>query len=305
MRMGRWKGWPLVGLALGLGGCATTGATLGSGVGDRLTDEAPYYAGRRVPVAPESVLLLPIGYQAGAAQEAIFDPRAGSGTAMAALLREMNAYVDSLGVAVVLDPGYFEARGTAPDVQFGCEQEGILGECDSDSRDVAVQGKPWMRLAVGRPSASWVSSVRREMERTGTRHALVLTLEVGQYWTHQRNLAGAKEVRLGTGHDQPVPWLTSLDQPVQVLQLTGALVDAEGKAVRIGAEGLVARSTNLLVTSVGGQALIRDEEIERVRTERREELPGAPLVWKAALRTMVWELVGRGSVTLSGASRSP
>jgi hypothetical protein len=83
-------------------------------------------------------------------------------------------------------------------------------------------------------------------------------VEIGQYWPHQRNLRGDKEVRLGTGHAVRVPWLTALDQPVQVLQLTGALVDPSGRAERVGAEGLVARRTNLLLLSVGVFELLTD-----------------------------------------------
>ncbi|HZA51832.1 MAG TPA: hypothetical protein VE549_13900 [Myxococcaceae bacterium] len=37
-----------------------------------------------------------------------------------------------------------------------------------------------------------------------------------------------------------LPWLTSLETPVSVLQLTGALIDRSGQAVRIGAEGSAA-----------------------------------------------------------------
>lgn len=40
---------------------------------------------------------------------------------------------------------------------------------------------------------------------------------------------------------------------MNVLQLTGALIDRDGKAVRIGAEGMLARRTRLLVSSIGGQ----------------------------------------------------
>jgi hypothetical protein len=93
-----------------------------------------------------------------------------------------------------------------------------------------------------------------------------------------------------------VPFLTSLDTPAQVLQLTGALIDRDGSAIRIGAEGLFARRTGVLVTSLGAQELLTDEDIERVRTGRRDELPGRPLVWQAALRNLVAELTGRPEV---------
>lgn len=272
------------------GGCATTGATLNSGVGDRLLEHPPYSAGSGALSGSGRIGHVPIAYQRGGSQEEFLDPEGGRGTPVGVLLEEMNAYLDSLGASVRLevpDP----QPGVRPDVYFGCEQN-PGGECVAESRDVAVQGRPWMKLAVGRPSRAWVAPVRSALGEAGAAGTLVITLEVGQYWTRQRNVLGQKEVRLGTDHDVPVPWLTSLDQPVSVLQLTGALVDRDGRAVRIGAEGLLARRTNLLLSSVGAQALIRDEDVQSLRTRRRDDLPGRPLVWQAALRNLVAELTG-------------
>lgn len=273
-------------------GCATTGATLNSGVGDRLLEHPPYAAGNGHLSGSGRIAHLPIAYQRGGSQEAFFDPEGEPGTPVAALLRDMNAYLDSLGVSVRLAVADAEP-GIRPDVYFGCEQN-PAGECVANSRDVSVQGRPWMKLAVGRPSETWVVPVRRSLDRAGAAGTLVITLEVGQYWTRQKDFLGRKEVRLGDGYDVPVPWLTSLDQPVSVLQLTGALVGRDGRAVRIGAEGLVARRTSLLVSSVGGQALIRDEDVESLRTKRRDDLPGRPLVWQEALRSLVAELTHEG-----------
>jgi hypothetical protein len=81
---------------------------------------------------------------------------------------------------------------------------------------------------------------------------------------------------------------------VPVLQITGALVGPDGRAIRIGAEGLHARRTGLLEGSIGLRTLITDEEAERVRSLRRDDLPGRPLVWQAALRRLVAELTGLG-----------
>lgn len=272
--------------------CATAGATLNSGVGDRLMEHPPYAAGNGRLSGSGRIAHVPIAYQRGGSQEAFLDPESEPGTPVAELLDEMNAYLDSLGASVRLAVPDAE-RGTRPDVYFGCEQN-PGGECVADSREVAVQGRPWMKLAVGRPSKSWVVPVRSALDRAGADGTLVITLEVGQYWTRQRDILGRKEVRLGDGYDVAVPWLTSLDQPVSVLQLTGALVGRDGRAVRIGAEGLVARRTNVLLSAVGAQALIGDEDVESLRTRRREDLPGRPLVWRAALRSLVAELTDEG-----------
>jgi hypothetical protein len=189
-------------------------------------------------------------------------------------------------------------RGTAPDVQLGCETNGT-DECTRGSEGVAQrENEPFMRLAVGRPSDEWTSGLRSALDGTGAERALMLTLEVGQYWTRQRNDRGDKEVQLGTSYSVGVPWLTSLDTPVSVLQLTGALIGRDGKAIRIGGEGLLARRTPLLASAVGAQALLRDEDVERARTARRDDLPGRPLVWQVAMRNLVAELTGHSELAV-------
>ena len=271
--------------------CATTGATFGSGVGDRMMKDPPYYAGASVAGDSARVGHLPVAYQRGGSQAPIFDPGSDAGSPTAALLAEMNAFLDSLGVtkriAISAAP-----PGTPPDVHFGCETD-ATGDCErSDSTGAMGRGNTTnMRLAVGRPSPEWTASAANAMTGAGVARALVVTLEVGQYWVTQSGLRGDKSVKLGTGHTASLPWLSSVETPVTVLQLTGALVSPDGRAVRIGAEGLVAKRTRLLVSAIGGQELLSDEDVNRLRTERRDDLPGRPLVWQVALRELVRQLV--------------
>jgi hypothetical protein len=284
---------PLSFIAVSCVACATTGSTLGSGVGDAYRESPPYYAGGRVSSEVVSrVAHLPIGYQRGATQTPNFDPTAGLGTPTARLLAEMNAYLDSLGVTTRVDAAVGASQGTPPDVQFGCPADPSDEECERGRETNADQRQ--MRLAVGRPSAGWIEWAAGAADRAGAQAVLVLSLETGQYWTRQSGrFGGRKSVELGTDYSQPVPWLTSLDTPAHVLQITGALIGRDGRAIRIGAEGLVARRTNVLLSGVGAQAQLTDDDVERVRTMRRDELPGRPLVWQAAIRTLVSELTGK------------
>ena len=269
----------------------TTGSTFRSGVGDDFLASPPYYSGARVSSIPR-IVHLPIGYQRGAAQAPMFDPPAGRGSPTATLLAEMNAYLDSLGVTTRVDAPAGPSRGTPPDVHFGCARDPADEDCESGQG--ADEDDRRMRLAVGRPSADWVAWAAAAAERAQAAGVLVLTLEVGQYWVRQKGrFGGRKTVELGTDYSQNVPWLTSIDTPAQVLQLTGALIGPDGRAIRIGAEGLFARRTGPLVSSIGAQEVLTDEDVERVRTRRRDELPGRPLVWQAALKTLVAELTGR------------
>lgn len=259
-------------------GCATTGATFRSGVGDTFLSEAPWYAGAP---AGGSIAHLPVMFQAGATQPASFDPSAADGTPLAGLLRDMTTYVDSARAGA---PRIRTApAGTPPDVHFGCE---LMPDDECESYD----GRR-MRLAVGRPSAEWIAAAADAAASAGAERVLVLTLEVGNYMPRQRGLT-KKEIRLGTDYTLELPFLTALDKPVSVLQLTGVLVGRDGYAVRIGAEGLMARRTGIVMSGFGMQALIASEDVEQFRTLRRTDLPGQPLVWQVAIDNMLAQLTG-------------
>ena len=144
-----------------------------------------------------------------------------------------------------------------------------------------------MQLSVGRPSSSWVQWLNGRASDAGPGTTLVVTLEIGQYLMRQEGLAGTKVLELGTNHRARLPWLTSLETPVTVLQLTAALVDRDGRALRIGAEGFHARRTRLAVSAIGAQELLTDEDVRAAREARRDDLPGTPLAWQVALLDLV------------------
>ncbi len=286
--------------------CASTGATLNSGVGDAFPVHPPYYAGApQTAVATDTsrIAHLPVEFQRGASQSAIFDPRSGTGTPTAALLAEMSAYLDTLmrGPAISVrlttpDGGTSDATLIPPDVRFGCVT--VTGasddECEVRGDGGALgRGHQPLKLAVGRPSAAWTARMRESLVGAGAGRVLVVSLEVGQMLLRQKGLRGNKELELGTGHTARMPWLTSLETPVAVLQLTGALIDQDGKAIRIGAEAFQAKRTSFLASSAGAQALLADEDVAEARTRRRDDLPDHPLAWQVALRLLVSQLTGR------------
>ena len=289
-------------LPLLVAACATTGATFRSGVGDAHLERPPYYAGARVLAEAKPIGHLPIAYQRGATQAPIFDPKGDQSSAVASLLAEMNGYLDSLGVttALVKSGATVSLRGTPPDVIFGCETD-PAGDCLTPGAvtEGAFQRSgddPTMRLAVGRPSAEWVADARAALDAVGAGRTLLLTLEVAPYRITRTGWRNDKSVALGTGYSVKLPWLTSIDNPVLVLQLTGALVDADGRAVRIGAEGLLVRRTGIVAGGAGLQALVTDEDVAQLRQSRRSDLPGEPLIWRVALRNLVAQLTGRAEV---------
>lgn len=282
-----WHGW-LFGAVLSVSACASTGATLGSGVGDAMLERAPFVAGRPLPADRGRLLVLPVAWQAGATQPVFAEPRATGDTPMAQLLLDLQRALDTmaLGPAGTIANG----RGVVPpDVRFGCR---MLGEDCDPTLLLATPGQRDQRhqLSVGRPSSEWTTALGTQLSAHGATHALVVTLEIGQYLPRQRGLAANKVITLGRDHEQTLPWLTSLEAPVAVLQLTGAVVDREGKAVRIAAEGMRAKRSSLLLSAIDAQALLRDDDVAALRTLRRTDLAGTPLVWETALRNLLTDL---------------
>jgi len=281
-------------LALLVAACAT-GSTLGSGVGDTFLERPPYYAGASAVRDLRAAAHLPVAWQRGAVESPSVEPASGQGSAIDALLHEMNAYLDSLGSStrVATDAAAPLPMGTPPDVMFGCNRthgDDCAGEREAE-RGLFQRHGPRMRLAVGRPSNDWIAGAARTLERSGATHLLVISLEAGQYYLRQQGWQGRKVVELGSGHAVSQPWFTGIDEPVAVIQLTGALMDRDGKAVRIGAEGLMAKRTGLLVGALGARSLVTDDDVRTLRTARRDDLPGTPLVWQVALKTLVEGLV--------------
>jgi hypothetical protein len=267
--------------------CATAGATYKSGVAPKSFDRPPFYAGAAPATGARRVAHFPIRYQRGAEQAAMFEPKNEAGSAAAALIAEMNAYLDSLAITTKLTPQVAES-GTAPDVHFGCTTD-MSGDCAGEGEPDRTNRK--LELSVGRPSEEWIAWLGTSVDSTRHDRALLVTLELGQYWPRQKGLTIHKEVPLGSEYAISVPWLTSLEKPVAVVQLTGAVVGRDGRAVRIGAEGLMAKRSNLIMSAVGAQMLVTEDDIAQLRTMRRDDLPGAPLVWQVALRTLVSQLV--------------
>jgi hypothetical protein len=268
--------------------CASTGATLGSGVGDAMLERAPWVAGRPLPTDRGPLLVLPVAWQAGATHPAFAEPKATGDSPVALLLADLQRTLDAaaLGPAASV-PASRDA--VPPDVHSGCR---MLGAVCEPSLVALSASRREMRhhLGVGRPSSAWTQALADTLDAHGARHALLVTMEIGQYLPRQRGLAANKYVVLGRDHEQALPWLTSVEEPVAVLQLTGVVVDRAGKAVRIAAEGMQAKRTPLLLSAIDAQALLRDDDVTALRTRRREDLPGQPFVWEAALLALLTDL---------------
>ena len=272
----------LAALLVAASAAACAGSTVGAGVAPKLLRRPPFYAGAATS-APARIghLLIVTGPTSDPREDAV------AGSPAATLLARLNTHLDSLGTSVLLVPGVPAPPG-APDVSFGCDTQG------GDECLAAEVNRGNLMLQVTRGSQEWAGWAAGELERAQADALLLITLELADYWPRSRGITAQKEVELGTGYVQSLPWLTAQDRPVQVLQLTGALIGRDGKAIRIGAEGLFARRTRLLAGAFGIREMVSDDDVARLTTLRREDLAGQPLVWQVALRNLVQGLAGTG-----------
>lgn len=176
----------------------------------------------------------------------------------------------------------------APFAVVSCvREEGALAECDERRRET--------ELSVTGPSKSWRASALALMNEHGLDALLVPSVALSETWLRQANLRGSKEIVLGTGHSRRVPWLTSLETPVEMVQVSVVLVDREGKVARSSVEGLLAVRTGLPASAAGLQKVVSPGDIDEVTDGlRREDLPGAPRVTDAAVRTLLAQVLGPG-----------
>lgn len=158
-------------------------------------------------------------------------------------------------------------------------------------------------LRITDPDGDWKKRVRAAAAESGATHVLMVALELSDYPVSQKNWKGSKAVDLAAGHTMPVPWLTSLDRPVEVVQWTGALYRADGRFVRGGAEAFAALRTRFMESAAGLQRTMTADTLEEALTTTREDMPGAPEAWRAALANLVAELLGRPRAGGGGAKR--
>ena len=244
-------------------------------------DRPPYYDGKlKAAVTPAAHMAVRYRDEPGS-----LDPTPANSPTLAALLDSLNAELARLGMSAVFDAG--TERG--PDVAFGCRRGGMGADNVPRAPSEIDPSEPRrMAFEVEDASKAWRERVRAAAGDS-VRAVLCVQLGFGEYWVRQKNWKGSKVIDLGRDRSMPLPWLTSLDDPVQVLQLTGALVGPDGRFMRVGAEGLIARRTGMAASILGAQEVLTEEEIRSLTAPPAE---GSAPVWRTALRELVTQLLG-------------
>ncbi len=276
----------LLGGGLFIGGCASLD-DLAVGETHRLSD-APYYVeiSRPQPPPGSCAIVFPVtldrevedtfGYSRRASE---FDP----------LIAALNARLAARGEGCIRESVRAPTSSGSPRVYVGSAESDYATLPDKEQRLPSDRFAP-MVLHLDRPGGEWREQAAALIAQAGVPYAIVVQLGVSQY---MKGYSGVftKEVALGTGYRQPIKFLTSEDKPVEVLHVTGVLLDATGKVVRAGAEGIVLRDTPFLAQAVDASRVFDPQEIQRVLSqELRNDLPGSPLKTDVALDNLLAQL---------------
>jgi hypothetical protein len=252
-------------------------------------DRPPYYHHfKRIKVTNQAVGHLPVSLD-----QRIWDPR--NKDTWQLLLNAMNTFLESKPWSLPLQTISLPPD-ESPDLFVGNKDMigapvGGISAGDTDAEDEQHTIVLFYRNA----SAKWKDDYIRILSESDAEYGLFITLGLSEYIIRQKNLLGKKELVLGTGHQIPVKWLTSLDDPVEVLHLTGALLDRNGKILRVGAEGILsAEPASFFESIIGLRNTLSTETIQKVLTEeRRDDLPDKPLNYQVALQNLVANLLDR------------
>lgn len=271
---------PMLSLGLGLtvAGCAALDEAAVART-DRLKGAPFYKTYRKGEGEPQPALLVPL--RAAPSDASRLEP----------LRAAIDDYLRSQACCRATD---LELPAGAPLLYVGsAEGEDVPLEAGDIRED--FEKYPPMIVHYAKPATGWKSAAGELAMREGATRIVVTQLDFVQYPKADKGFFG-KKVVLGTHHEQDVRFLSALDKPIEVLQLSGAVLDTNGRELCAGAEGIVGSDAPFWVQVLEAGKDIDDESLARVlHTERREDVPGAPLAWQVAADQLLWNLLRRCS----------
>jgi hypothetical protein len=254
----------------------------------RLEPGTFYHKVRKAPpAAGQRVAVLPVGLDRELAASFEYADRARVFTPIGDAVQARLATTEGLRVveATALP------KDGAPRVYVGSATGDLAPPDAEQSASAPGDLLPPMVLHLERPSKAWQDAARKFMAAEGLTHLIVVNVAVSQYPKEQRGLT-KKAVLLGTGYAAPVKFLTAVDKPIEVLQVTGLLVDADGRVLRAGAEGVLGRDTPFTAQIFDISKVLDDEALQAALTaERRHDLTEAPLALEVAVDNLVAQLL--------------
>lgn len=254
---------------------------------DRLKG-APFYKtyNKKAVIAKAGVGCVAISLDAITKSEFLY---VGREQALQPLVNAMTAYWDSLGMSKRLPNDLLALKG-APYVYVGsAEGEGAPPEAAMQRTE--HDKFPPMVIHIQNAASGWRTALREAMQASQVEYMIWIKLGFSEYPKAGKGIFG-KKVVLGTGYEENIKFLSAEDKPVEVLQVTGMVLDREGSVVRAGAEGIAAKDSPFWVQVLEAQQAMNNEALQNLlQHERREDLPDRPLKWQAALRSLATQLL--------------
>lgn len=249
---------------------------------DRLKPEQFYKSYRKSAATEEPALLLSVMTDDETADR------------LKHLRAAIDAYLYGQACCLELEPENALPTAGAPVVYVGSSEGGSAPMEAWDVREEHDKYPP-MIVHFAKPSPVWKEALRITADAAGASRVVVTRLGIVQYPKADDGIFG-KKVVLGTHHENRVRVLSAIDKPIEVLQLAGVVLDANGSELCAGAEGIVGNDAPFWVQVLEAGKDIDDELIAHVlTTERRDDVPGAPLNWQVAADQLLWNLLHRCS----------
>lgn len=273
----------LAALLLGAAGCATL-EQAAVGRTDRLTG-APFYKTYTKRAAAGTTIVLPV----------VVDPESAEPFNMAGREAALEPLLDALDGALARQPCCRYVASPAlpktggPVVYLGMLDGEFAPPGTGLEQEYYEEYSP-MILHVLDPRAEWRAAAAAIAAREQASSILIVQLAFTQFPKADRGVFG-KKVVLGTDYEVPVRFFSAVDKPIEVVALTGILLDPSGEPLRAGGEGIIGYDAPFWVQVFEAGKDIDTGAVERlVAGERRDDLPGRPLNWQAALEQLLQQM---------------
>lgn len=242
--------------------------------------EAPPAAGQRVGVLPVTL---------DRELQASFD-YADRARSFAPIARAADARIAATEGLRLLEVAGLPQTG-APRIYVGSAAGDFAPPDAEQAAELRGDRLPPMVLHLERPSKAWQKAAGDLMAAEGLTHLVLVSVAVSQYPKEQRGFT-KKVVPLGTGYEARIKFLTAVDKPIEVLQLTGILVGHDGRVLRGGAEGVLGRDTPFAAQIFDVSKTLDDAALQAaLATERRDDLPESPLALDVAVDNLLAQLL--------------
>ena len=275
----------LLAFLLGLSACAALDEAA-VGRTDRLY-EAPFYSNYAPHGAARPVVVLPVMLDPVSAQPFNL---AGRGQALQPLLDALNAALRADTCCRYAATQSLPARG-GPAVYLGMLDGEFAPAGTGIEQEDHDEYSPLILHSL-KPDAEWRAAAAALAAQHDAARVLFIQLAFTQFPKADRGFFG-KKVVLGTDYEVPVRFFSAVDGPIEVIALTGVLLDRDGNILRAGGEGIAGYDAPFWVQVFEAGKDIETDAIEALlKTERRDDLAGQPLKWQAALDQLLEQMTG-------------